>query len=105
MHTVLLSVAQYASLSICQGTTIEDARLIEHLVARGVPVTDELSSLRVEFADGAHESSVVRSLRSPWGLLERAASRLWWAGGPLHMLPRGVRPSAALDSQPALGAM
>lgn len=77
--------AQYASLSIYRGPTIEESRLIEHLVARTVPLTDELSSLQVEFADELEErttSIVVKPHRSPWGLLERAASRLWWAGGP-----------------------
>lgn len=82
---VPVGAAQYASMSIYRGPTIEESRLIEHLVARNVPATDELSSLQVEFADELEErttSIVVKPHRSPWGLLERAASRLWWAGGP-----------------------
>lgn len=81
---VAVGYAQYASLSIYRGPTIEESRLIEHLVARTVPVTDVLSSMQVEFADELEEhttSMVVKPHRSPWGLLERAASRLWWAGG------------------------
>jgi hypothetical protein len=61
--------AQYASLSIYRGPTLEESRLIEHLVARNVPVTDELSSLQVEFADELEEratSIVVKPHRSPW---------------------------------------
>lgn len=76
---------RYASLSIYRGPTIEESRLIEHLVARCLPVTNELSSLQVEFADELEErttSGLTHPFRSPWRLLERAASCLWWSGGP-----------------------
>lgn len=74
----------YASLSIYRGPTVNEPSLMEHLVARSVPLTEELSLLQVEFADELEErttSALVKTHRSPWGLLERAVSRLWWAGG------------------------
>ena len=85
----------YASLSIYRGPTIEESRLIEHLVARCLPVTNELSSLQVEFADELEErttSVLTHRFRSPWRLLERAASCLWWSGGP----PSELRPLCAV---------
>lgn len=77
--------ATYASLSVYRGPTVNESNLIEHLVARSVPLTEELSLLQVEFADELDErttSVLVKAHGSPWGLLERAVSRLWWAGGP-----------------------
>ncbi|MBN8503354.1 MAG: hypothetical protein J0L58_02685 [Burkholderiales bacterium] len=86
-HQLPLSgnVSSYASLSVYRGPTVNESSLIEHLVARSVPLTEELSLLQVEFADELDERStsvLVKAHRSPWGLLERAVSRLWWAGGP-----------------------
>lgn len=75
----------YASLSIYRGPTIEESSLIEHLVAFCKPVSEELSSMQASFADDLEErstSALTRPLRSPWRLLELAASCLWWEGGP-----------------------
>lgn len=89
---------QYASLSIYRGPTINESSLIEHLVAFCQPVTDELYSMQVNFADDLEErstSALTQPFRSPWRLLERAASCLWWEGG----LPTALKPLCAIRVQ------
>lgn len=89
---------QYASLSIYRGPTIEESGLIEHLVAVCQPVTDELYSVQVNFADDLEErstSALTWPFHSPWRLLEKAASCLWWEGGR----PTGLKPLCEIPVQ------
>lgn len=94
--------AGYASLSIYQGSNIEESRLVEHLVVRSTPIGPSLTSLQVEFADQLEERStkgLTATSRSPWALLERAASCLWWSGGP----PPVLQPLSAVPVQALAG--